>query len=215
MDEYYQKVNSLFESNKKIFDEVYQTNKNKYGPEQANVAMYEFFVNYRTDYITRTNDARKKMDKFMYHGSEIEQFLLDYAMSSYSLNGGKVIPIKEIQKYVNNDPNLAYDRNTVIALVAIGSAHNPYWMVNILACNPRVKEVLVESLIDERYIQNKKQELDNSRRAKLIKFDNGDKSIMMSRDSLNRSIDNMIHDDGATYYQDDDNDYGQVNREVR
>lgn len=199
----------IFKENKKIFDEVYLINKNRYGKEHANVAMYEYFINHRTDFITRTNKARENMEKFQYHGPEIEQFLIEYAMTSYILNDIKCpFSYAELRAYTDiQNENLKYDQDSIISLVALGAAYNTYWMSNLLACNEKVKRVLVESLINERYIGNKKKELDSCKRSKIVKLTDG-KTLTISLNKLNTDIDNMIRDDEGTYFKDDMNDYG-------
>lgn len=198
----------IFKTNKQIIDGVYETIKSRYSREQANVAMYEYFVNHRTDFITRNNNARDNMKKFEYHGPEIEQFLIEYAMSSYISNDMECpFSYNDIRAYTDTtNKSLKYDQDSIISLVALGAAYNTYWMSDLLACNDRVKRVLVESLINERYIGNKKNELDNSKRLKLVKLNDG-KTLTISINKLNRDIDNMIRDEEGTYFKDDDNDY--------
>ena len=214
----YEEIRNIFAASKKDFDEIYDTNNSRYGQEQANTAMYEFLVNYRTDFTTRTNGARSKLEKLNQHYYEINQFLMEYAMASYNLNENNIVlTTEELAKYTKDDKQeLKYDRDTIIAAVAIGSAWSPYWMVNLLACNKQLKSVLVESLIEERYVQDKKQALDDYRLGRLVKFQNGKRPLMININTMNRAVDNMIHDDGATYYQDDDTDYSKFkNQEVR
>ena len=205
-----EELSQIFEDNKKIFDRVYLTNKIRYGEEQASTAMYEYFINGRTDFITRSDNARGKMQKFAYHGPEIEQFIIEYAMSSYIANNCNIIPsFDEIRKYANdNDHNLKYDRDTIIAIVALGATWNTCWMSNVIACNSKLKRILIRSLIEERYIDDKKQALDTCKKTKIVKVP-GIKPIMISISKLNCDIDNMIRDEEYTYYKDDDNDYQQ------
>ena len=203
-----EELKAIFKENKRIIDEAYLTNKIRYGDEQANVGMYEYFVNYRTDFITRSNNARKNMEKFQYHAPEIEQFLIEYAMSSYITNNIECpLSYSDIRAYTDTEnTNLKYDPQSIISLVALGAAYNTYWMSNVIACNKKVKSVLVESLINERYIENKKEALDNSPRTKLVHLKDG-KSLTISINKLNLDIDNMIRDDEGTYFKDDTNDY--------
>ena len=214
----YEEIRSIFAASKKDFDEIYDTNNSRYGQEQANTAMYEFLVNYRTDFTTRTNGARSKLEKLNHHYYEINQFLMEYAMASYNLNENNIVLTnEELAKYTKDDKQeLKYDRDTIIAAVAIGSAWSPYWMLNLLACNKQLKSVLVESLIEERYVQDKKQALDDCRLGRLVKFQNGKRPLMININTMNRAVDNMIRDDEATYYRDDDTDYSKFkNQEVR
>lgn len=213
----YEEIRNIFAASKKDFDEIYDTNNSRYGQEQANTAMYEFLVNYRTDFTTRTNGARSKLEKLNHHYYEINQFLMEYAMASYNLNKNNIVlTTEELAKYTKDDKQeLKYDRDTIIAAVAIGSAWSPYWMVNLLACNKQLKSILVESLIEERYVQDKKQALDDCRLGRLVKFQNGKRPLMININTMNRAVDNMINDDDGTYYKDDNNDYHTANQEVR
>ena len=201
-----EEINEIFKNNKLIFDRAYLHTKIKYGIENAALAMQEYFYDGYTRRITKTANSRDNLDKMLYHGNEIDQFLIEYAMSSYIANDMNIIISKdEMARYANDmdNPELRYDRDTIVSLVAIAGGWSPYWLVNLISCNRRVKEVLVQSLIEERYVNGQKQKLDSCRRSKLVRLPNG-KTIMISIDKLNRDIDNMIRDDEATYFKDDD-----------
>ena len=198
-----------FDRNKKRIDEAFEITKLKYGESHASIALYDCFVNYIMNGITRTNNARSNMIKFEYHSSEIDQFLIEYAMASFiSNNIDSDFSLSDIRKYVDTgDETLKYDKASIIALVAIGGAWNSYWMTDLLSCNQKVKAKLVEYLIEERYINNKKNILDNCRRSKMVKLKDG-KEVHISINRLNRNVDNMIRDDEATYFEEDNEDYG-------
>ena len=198
----------IFNNNKNIIDNAYDETKAKHNEIQANVALCEYLINYRTDFITRHKDARKNMERLLYHSSELYQFLIEYAMSSYILNGiNSNFSLKEISAYTNTDnKNLKYDEESVVSVVAIGAAWNTYWMSNLIICNHKLKEVLVKRLIKERYINNQRKYLDNCPKHKTIKLSDN-KRILISIDRLNRDIDNMIRDDEGTYYKDDVHNY--------
>ena len=206
-------LNEIFAENKERFDKIYDITKGKYDDTQANRAMFEFLNNYRTDFITHTDGARSIANKFMYHGPEIEQFLMSYAMESYILNGYKPdLTSADIDAYTNEQKDLKYDPETIISVVALGTAWNAYWFSNVLACNKRLKQVLIQSLIKERYVENRREELDNSQKISLATLKDGRK-LTVSVANLNRNIDNMIHDDEGTYYRDDPEDYSRKGRE--
>lgn len=199
----------IFDRNKHRIDEAFEITKLKYGEDHAATAIYNCFVNYEMNGITRTNNARQNMIKFNYHPYEITQFLIEYAMASFiSNNITSDFSLKDIRNYVDtNNETLKYDRESIIAVVAIGAAWSPYWMTNLLSCNQKIKAKLVECLIEERYIDNRKTTLDNCQRTKIVKL-NDSKNIYISINKLNRSVDNMIRDDDGAYYEEDTEDYG-------
>lgn len=198
-------LKEIFDNNKKMIDRAYLYTKLKYGAENANIALYEYFTTDQTSRITRGNDSRKNMEALTYHYYETEQFIMEYAMSSYIANDmQEVFSLNDIYTYANdpNNPNLKYDDNSIVTLVALAAAWSPYWLTNLLACNDKVKTVLIKRLITERYVEGQKQKLDNSRRSKLVTLPNG-KKLMLSIDKLNHDIDNMIRDDEAIYLKDE------------
>ncbi len=203
-------LKEIFKDNKEIFDKAYEHTKERHNDYQANFAMAQFLVNYETQYITNSDNdkSRDHMKKFLYHGSEIEQFLIDYAISSYIFNDLSCpFSLDELHAY-SSDPEekLKYDKDSVIAVVAGISAENNYYLVNILSVNHTLKESLVKYLIEERYIQNRRNELDNTKNTKSILLTDGRK-FTLSKSKLNKDIDNMIRDDERTYYKDDLDDY--------
>ena len=205
-------LKQIFNDDKRIFDNAYLMTKINHGEKNAAIAMNMYLFNYNTQGITKHgvagNNPRKELKKMLYHGEEIEWFLMEYAMRSYILNEMTCpFTINEIMAYTNIDnKSLKYDRESIIPLVAVGAAHSPYWMVNLLACNKKVKRELVENLVSERYTEKKKNDLDNCKNIKIEKLKDG-KEITISISGLNRCIDNMISDGGGTYYKDDPNEY--------
>ena len=199
-----EELKKIFNGDKIIIDEAYETTKKRYSEKQANVAMYEYLQNNSTDYFTRTNNARNNMEKFKHHYMEIKQYLIEYAMSSYILNKYKCpFSLDEIHAYIRDtDGKLKYDKESVISVVDVGGADNAYWMSNLLSLNYMLKGALITNLIDERYTENKKRELDNANDAKLVTLRDG-KQVMISKSRLNIDINNMIRDDNASYFKDD------------
>ena len=196
-----EELTAILNRTKLFLDRAYLETKLKYGSQQSNNAMYEFFVN--CDYGMFTNkETRKKFHEFTYHSNEITQILLDFAISSYILdrqNGlePKVSSYAETRLYTNvGNEDLNYDPKYITETVAIATATNgPYFVVNLLACNTELKIALVRQFIAERYnIKGRKQALDNSKSMALIKL--SDKQITISKNKLNRDIDNMNNDDG-------------------
>ena len=195
-----EELTAILNRTKLFLDRAYLETKLKYNSQQSNSAMYEFFINY--DYGMFTNaETRKKFHEFTYHGNEITQILLDFAISSYIVdrqNGiePKVSSYAETHPYTNMDnKDLNYDPKYITEIVAIATAtKGPYFVINLLACNTELKIALVRQFITERYnIKDRKQALDNSKNMALIKL--SDKQITMSKNQLNRDIDNMNNDD--------------------
>ena len=207
----YDELREIFRSNKRIIDSAYESTKEKYDDNQATTAMYEYFMNFTSKYFTRSNNARHNMEVFNYHSYELEQFLLEYAMRSYVLNNIECpYSLDEIREYANDKKyRFNYDKKSIISVVAVGSAWSPYWMVNLLSINKKVKEVLITSLIKERYIDNLKDALDNAKSTKAIRLKDSKRALILSIDTLNRNIDNMINDAGYIYFKDDQNGYNQ------
>ena len=196
-----EELTAILNRTKSFLDRSYLETKLKYGSEQSNNAMWEFFVNY--DYGMFTNkETRKKFQEFTYHGNEIIQILLDFAISSYILdrqNGLKplVTSYSETYQYTDTDnKELNYDPKYITEIVALATAaKGPYYTVNLLACNTELKMALVKEFVTERYnTEGRKKDLDNSKNIVLIGL--SDKKITMSKNQLNRDIDNINNDDG-------------------
>jgi len=182
--------------NKFMLDNAYYTTLKKYNTNQANGAMIDFLLNNSYKFFTNDNNARENMRKLLSHYYEIEQILMDFAISSYlSNNMDNNISEKDIIAYANDkNAKLNYDPIFITKMIALASSLNPYWTVNLLACNQNVKKALVQNFINERYILDKKDKLDNSIRLKIIKLKDG-KRVTISKYRLNRHIKNMIHDE--------------------
>lgn len=178
---------------KELLDKSFEITKNKYGMSNANRAVMLLFLNYKLTGFTRDDDARKNVEKLYNNGYDLYQIMLEYAVSSYIMNKMQCdITIKEIDKYsCDIDGKLNYDDIDSTKIVALGVAQSTYYAYNMLVVNRRLRESLLYNLINERYIQNKKEDLDNSRKATLVKFEDKDKQFIMSKFAINKDFNVM------------------------
>lgn len=190
------------QSIKYMIDDAYETTRNKYTQTDANYAVISFFMNSRTNGFTRDNSSRENMKSLIYRPNEFYQILLDYAISSFMSNNIPVtITNDELVKYTSDpEGKLDYSGTKPIQVVALAAAMNTYWAINILSTNPTLKSELVVSMVTERYVNNKREQLDNSPKAKMIKVEGYKKIIMMSKSKLNNDIRNMNSDDEYEEY---------------
>lgn len=184
---------------KKMFDKAYLETKIKYGKENADNAIRNYFLNYDYGFFTG-KENKMKFKVLNEHPNEIYQVLLDYAISSYISEEQQGIShevtLEEVKKYIDvTNTKLNYDAHYITSVVAIGTAWSPYWVTNLISCNPKLKTALVNDFIKGRYTSKEQRNaLDNSKGTKIIKQDNG-KNITMSKYFLNRCIENMNNDD--------------------
>ena len=192
---------------KDMIDNAYDTTKNKYGEEHAKMAILNYFTNSYYENFTSGNNARSNMQKFMSRPYETLQIILDYAISSFIANNMVCnLSQTDLYAYANDkDYTLNYEPKHITKIVAIATAFNPYWTYNLLSCNHKVIEALLENFVTERYILNEREKLDNCKPTKIIKFtDYPNKPIFMSKARLARDIDNMNRDDEIS---EDTNEY--------
>lgn len=186
---------------KKFLDRTYLDIKlSRYGKEQADRAMLAFFLNGDIGCFPG-EERRKQFEAFTYHGDEIYQVLLDFALSAYIADRKKGIPsstnsLDEVHMYTGTDnETLEYSQKKVIEVAALATTENTYWATNLLACNKKLKQELVKAFVQERYSNfERRKELDNTSKSFLVKLNSG-KELMMSKTRLNRDIDNMIRDE--------------------
>lgn len=204
MAEYYDsdKLAEILSNTKRVLDRAYLETKMKYGSVQANEAMKNYLISYDASMFTGQK-TRETLKDFTYHMNEFQQVLMDYALSSYILEKEKGINsqilLEDIREYTDtSNPNLSYDPKHITAIVAIATAWSPYWTTNLLACNDKLKKALIENLINERYVEGKKKDLDNSKKVKLVKL--GKRDLMLSKSRLNRDINNMNNDEEIPYF---------------
>jgi len=187
---------------KDMIDDAYDVTKNKYTEADANHAIFNYFLNYKANGITRDNNARQNLKDFLYRPNEFYQILLDYAISSYISNNMNCdITYEELIKYLNDkDGSLDYSGTKPIKLVALATGINTYWAVNIISVNQKLKTELIINLITERYIQNKRQQLDVGKKVKIVKLPGYSKDVMISKNKLNNDVRNMNNDDEYEEY---------------
>ena len=187
---------------KTLIDNAYDTTKNKYNEEWANNAIVECFQFYKANSFTRENNSRENIKSLLDRQNEIPQILLDYAISSFILNDMKCdITMSDLTAYVNDyEQKLDYSGTKAVKITAIAAAINTYWAYNLLAVNKKLKLELVFNFVVERYKQNKRNELDNSKKSKLIKLEGYEHPIMMSKFKLNNDVRNMNSDDEIEEY---------------
>lgn len=188
---------------KELVDKAYDTTKSKYDDKLANTAMTNFFLYYVTNNFTRKNNARKTMEDLTYRVHEVYQILVDYAISSFILNNMECdLSNDELIAYANDkERKLDYSGKKAVKIVAIASAINTYWTYNLISVNKKLKLELVLNFIAERYIQNKRSELDNTKNTKIIKVEGHDGLIIMSKSKLNNDVRNMNNYDEIEEYQ--------------
>lgn len=189
---------------KKLVDEAYDTTKNKYNENWANTAITNCFLYSKSNNFTRDNNARTNINSLLNRPNEIYQILLEYAISSYLLNNMECdISSEELQAYATDfEGKLDYSGKKAIKIAAIATATNTYWTYNMLAVNKKLKLELVLNFVTERYIQNKRQELDSTNKVRLIKINTKDKQkqLLMSKTKLNIDVRNMNNDDDIEEY---------------
>lgn len=187
---------------KDMIDNAYDTTKNKYGETHANHAVLSYFINYITNSFTRDNDARENMKSLLYRPNEFVQILLDYAISSYLSNNMTCdLTNEEINQYMNDkDGKLDYSGSKAVKIVAIVAGMNTFHAVNMLSLNPKLKSELILNFVTERYSQNKRQQLDSSRKSKIVKVEGYPHGVMISKNKLNNDIRNMNNDEELEEY---------------
>lgn len=187
----------LLQGIKETIDSAYDTTCSKHGDEVANAAIMTFFKNGVLQYFTRDNDARKNMEELSYRGNELYQVLADYAISSYILNEMKCdISQDELGAYARDfNGELDYSGRTPIKVLALASTVNNYWATNILSVNKKLKSELLVNFIQERYVADKRYDLDNTPSVRLVRFSDEKRPVFMSKAKLNNDVRNMNSDD--------------------
>ena len=177
---------------KELLDKSYDITKKKYGMSNANRAIILLFLSYKLTGFTRDENARKNIENLYNDGYDLFQIMLDYAVSSYIMNKMQCdISIKDLNKYsYDYDEKLDYGDVNSTKIVALAAAQNTAHAYNLLLVNKRLRESLLYNFINERYIQNKKDALDNSRKATLVTFKDKDKNkqFIMSKFAINRDF---------------------------
>lgn len=184
-------INEELQKSKNMMDDAYELTLSKYGSKLANESMLDFYMNEGLNGITRDNNSRDNMFNILQVPYRVEQILLEYAISSFILNGMECdISNKDLTDYAkDSEGKLNYDNAHITKVVAVGCAVNPSWAYILITCNLKIKKSLLVSFLIERYGLNKKKELDNCPKAKFIKLtDKPSKPLLMSKDRLNNEI---------------------------
>ena len=211
-----EELSKRFDANRKLIDKAYEDTLIKYGTMQASSAMYHYFRNYDCSYITNSNGSRAKLKHFVNCYYQNQQILFDYAISSFILNEMKDdISIEEINMYVQDEEGkLNYDPANVTKVVALSiAAWGPYWASQLIACNEKFKAAIVESFINERYINNRANDLDACKGGKLVNLGSGKR--MLSHSNLNNDMLNMMNQDEEEFFDSTNVNTNQVSYESR
>lgn len=111
-------------------------------------------------YISSTNNARKKA-MLMQH-DDLTHILVKYCMASFGLRGKDFIVNEEdlllSLRRIDHLETSAYEMIELIAYAAIGSLYNAE---NLLYGNKQILLDIVDYMLNERYISNFKDALDN------------------------------------------------------
>ena len=114
------------------------------------------------EFISSKFDGRAKAK--MLQPIDLIQILCDYAMRSFALQETSFIIDEEIYKPFRKGKvsNKGYDKRFIIELVAYALMNNIFEGYILVSSNKFIKEELLDSLIEERYIENKEQELNRA-----------------------------------------------------
>lgn len=176
----------LFKGTKETIDNAYDATKRKHGIENADAAMMLFFKRDVVAYFTNDEGDRDNMQELLSRPYEIYQVLFDYAISSFILNDMSNARYAELVNYAM-DPNgtLNYSGKRAVQIVALGASFNPYWTANLIAYNQKLRESLIDSFVQERYVEDRRDELDNANMPRLVRFTDTDERFFMNKDKLN------------------------------
>lgn len=156
----------------KEFDDIFYATKMNQGFNNALLAIkYVLFndksmfknsqpVDNKYLYISKNNNARKKA--MLLQQDDLAHILIKYCLSSFGLRG-KPFTIND-QDFINFRKNItkleitAYEMIELISYAAIGDVYLAY---NLLFDNNKLLNELVEYMIQERYLSNLHEMLDN------------------------------------------------------
>lgn len=202
MDRTNEELADTLQGIKETIDKAYEVTQRKHGTEVANAAIYTFFKCDTLQYFTQDEDARKNMEELIYRPNEHYQVLADYAISSYILNGMECdISCEDLAKYANDRyEKLDYSGSTPVKILALASAQSNYWATNLLSINRKLKAELLNCFIQERYVLDRKEELDSVSRVKMVHFSDQERPIFMSKIRLNNDVRNMNSDEEFPEY---------------
>ncbi len=201
----YNELEKNLEKDKNMLDNAFETTKSKHGEEFAKKGLINYFVYSKISGISRDNNARENMTFLTKNNPYIlSQILLDFAISSFMINSMKPdITEKEVLAYFNDkDELLKYDNETVTKVAALACTLYPDQSLLLINNNYSMYKSLVETFINERYINNKKNELDNSLRTKFIYLKNSNRPMPISKDRLNYATKRMTQNALMYNFQD-------------
>lgn len=196
MEEMEINLQQQLQETKTKFDAAYETTKNKYNEEQATAAIANLYLCGNSTFFTKENNARSYIKSLTYKPYELQHILLDYAVSSFLLNNMECdMSLKDIIKYTDDpEGKLDYSGSKAIKVIALGTAYSPYWVINLMAINKKLTFELVLNFIEERYVRNRKQELDNCEPSKFIRLEGIKHGVFVSKYQLNNHMRNIKQD---------------------
>ena len=104
MEKFYdeKELADILQRTKKVIDLAHIQTKMKYGLEQANRAVYGFFMDCDANCFTGS-DNRAKVNEIAYHPNEFYQILYDYAISNMILddNNQCSFTLDDVKAYTN------------------------------------------------------------------------------------------------------------------
>lgn len=213
---YQKELEDRIQKIKNYLDKAYYDTKEIHGKANADNAIKCFFQNFDPGYFTGKENKRI-FRALSNHQNEIYQILLDYAISVYineETSGiNHEITLEDLRKYRDiNNKELNYDGKHITEIIAIGTAWSPYYVIDLLENNPKLKEAIIKSFIKGRYTdQEQKKLLDGTNRAGITIQKDG-KIMEMSKYYLNRCIENMNNDIGLEPFNPDNIDVDENKR---
>lgn len=115
--------------------------------------------NSKYEFISSKNDGRLKAKQLS--AIDLIEILCKYAMSSFGLeNRGFSINYQDYENICKNIINREYTSRFAVEIMAFACTENIYQAYTILLQNKDLKMALVDSLLTERYIENRRLMLD-------------------------------------------------------
>lgn len=115
--------------------------------------------NSKYEFISSKNDGRLKAKQLS--AIDLIEILCRYAMSSFGLeNRGFSINYQDYENVCKNIIDREYTSRFAVEIIAFACTENIYQAYAILLQNKDLKMALVDSLLTERYIENRKLMLD-------------------------------------------------------
>ena len=174
-----------------------------------------FTVGDKYEFISSRRDGRAKAK--MLQPIDLVQILCKYAMQSFGIrNVDFKITYEEYQKYRRNKMiNKGYTNQYIVELVAYSLMDSVYGGYIFVSSNKFIREMLVDSLITERYIDNRYKELDefngflkSELTNEVVKKNYYDSFINMDNDFLNikrRDPSYVSYEQGEAIYNEKNN----------